>query len=108
MSGCAAQVFLVHVLSRVRELKTVRGFAEALYSSRYALLFPRQGLFVQRSAFRCFKEPGSDAHRRVIDALDKERVGAAADFVAAAVNDPAVSAPVRWLWLGNYVEQIAR
>ena len=62
----AAQVFLVHVLSRVRGLVSVRAFSSALYKSRYALLYPKQGLFLQKSTFQCFKE-ADDTHSRALE-----------------------------------------
>ena len=31
-----------------------------------------------------------------------------ADYVAQTVNQKGVSSAVRWMWLGDYVEQIAR
>lgn len=31
-----------------------------------------------------------------------------ADAVAKVINDKSVSAAIRWLWMGNFVEQIAR
>ncbi len=31
-----------------------------------------------------------------------------ADRVAQLINDPSIPASLRWLWLGNYVEQIGR
>lgn len=39
--------------------------------------------------------------------IDKDKMIRIASFVAEAVNDPAISKPVKILWLQNYVETIA-
>ena len=40
--------------------------------------------------------------------MDKDRVVRSAEFVSSALNDPSLSAAIKWLWMGDYVEQIAR
>lgn len=55
----SAQVFLVHVLSRVHGVASVLKFARALYQSRFAALYPEEGLFMQRSAFQCLRDQPS-------------------------------------------------
>ncbi len=52
----SAQVFLVHVLSRIKGFKSVRKYAESLYVNRYAALYPESGLFIQRSNFQCLRD----------------------------------------------------
>lgn len=53
----AAQVFLVHVLSRVVGMTSVRKFALSLYHSRFSVLFPEEGLFLQkRAGFQCLRD----------------------------------------------------
>lgn len=54
----SAQVFLVHVLSRVQGVSSVLKFANALYQSRFAALYPEDGLFMQRSTFQCLRDQG--------------------------------------------------
>ena len=39
--------------------------------------------------------------------VPREHVIRLADFVASAVNDPAVRSHVKWFWLSNYAENIA-
>ena len=31
-----------------------------------------------------------------------------ADAIAKVLNDPSISTAIRWLWVGNFVEQVAR
>lgn len=52
----SAQVFLVHVLSRVQGFTSVLKYARSLYLSRYAALYPEDGLFLQRSTFQCLRD----------------------------------------------------
>lgn len=44
----------------------------------------------------------------IFGSMDKDAVVRGADRVAKIVNDGAIPSAIRWLWLGNYVEQIAR
>lgn len=103
----SAQVFLAHLLSRVREVASIRKYATVLYASRFAALFPRQDRRVRESAFTCLKDDPA-RHSAVVGGLDRERVLTAAERLAAAANDPSVAPAVRWLWLGDYVERVAR
>jgi hypothetical protein len=53
----SAQVFLVHVLSRVHGVFSVQKYAQALYRSRYSALFPENGLFLRkRRQFQCLRD----------------------------------------------------
>ena len=52
----SAQVFLVHVLSRVQGFTSVLKYARSLYHSRYAALYPEDGLYLQRSKFQCLRD----------------------------------------------------
>jgi hypothetical protein len=52
----AAQVYLVHVLSRVHGVTSVAKVAQALYRSRYAALYPENGLFLRKSKFQCLQD----------------------------------------------------
>eukprot|EP00598_Pedospumella_elongata_P000332 CAMPEP_0184973120 /NCGR_PEP_ID=MMETSP1098-20130426/5014_1 /TAXON_ID=89044 /ORGANISM="Spumella elongata, Strain CCAP 955/1" /LENGTH=515 /DNA_ID=CAMNT_0027495551 /DNA_START=241 /DNA_END=1788 /DNA_ORIENTATION=- len=123
----SAQVFLVHVLSRIKGFKSVRKYAESLYDSRYAALYPESGLFIQRSNFQCLRD-NTKLYNRIVRKLLPESIEKAAAFVAQRLNDPLLHSSlqmyddneadneprpnpqrgVRWLWLGNYIEQIAR
>jgi hypothetical protein len=51
-------VFLVHVLSRVHGVSSVRNYAQALYFARFAALFPDEGLFLrqQGALFQCVRD----------------------------------------------------
>lgn len=40
--------------------------------------------------------------------MNKIQLQAYADFVAKRFNDEHIAAPLRWLWLGNYVDSILR
>lgn len=40
--------------------------------------------------------------------MEKIRLQEFADFVAKKFNDNKISVPMRWLWLGNYVDSILR
>lgn len=52
-----AQVYLMHFLSRVDGLKSPKTFAQNHYKSRYAALFPRNGLFMKKNdKFKCFSD----------------------------------------------------
>ena len=53
---CLLQIYLVHVLSRLKDLVSVRKYAVMLYSSRFESLFPIGGLYMQRSAFNCLQD----------------------------------------------------
>ena len=128
----AAQVFLVHVLSRVvrgprprspsapptlqtqqTELlfPSPRAFAAAVYE-RYALLYPKDSLALrqQRQAFQCLKDSPTryDAALASFVLPRRARITAAAQFVAGCVNDMAVSEALRRSWLVGYAESIAR
>lgn len=50
-----AQVYLVHVLSRLPDdvVLTPRDFAEELYTQRFSSIYPRNGLHMRRSVFNC-------------------------------------------------------
>lgn len=52
----SAQVFLVHVLSRVQGFTSVLKYARSLYQSRYAALYPEDGLYLQKSRFQCLRD----------------------------------------------------
>jgi hypothetical protein len=52
----AARVYLVHVLSRVHGVTSVAKVAQALYRSRYAALYPENGLFLRKSKFQCLRD----------------------------------------------------
>ena len=52
----SAQVFIVHVLSRIRGFKSVLKYAQSLYQTRYSALYPEEGLFLQRSEFSCLRD----------------------------------------------------
>lgn len=103
----SAQVFLAHLLSRVQDVSSIRKYASVLYASRFAALFPRQGPRMQKSSFACLKNDPA-RHSAVVSGLDRERVVATAERLATFANDPSVTPPVRWLWLGDYVERVAR
>lgn len=40
--------------------------------------------------------------------MNKIQLQQYADFVAKRFNDERIAAPLRWLWLGNYVDSILR
>jgi hypothetical protein len=102
-----AQVYLVHVLSRINGLVSIRGYATKLYNARYSFMFPEDSLFMQQHAFSCFADR-PDYHQSVLDKMEKIRLQEFADFVAKKFNDDKISVPMRWLWLGNYVDSILR
>ncbi len=40
--------------------------------------------------------------------MNKIQLQEYAEFVSKRFNDPMISSPLRWLWLGNYVDSILR
>jgi hypothetical protein len=40
--------------------------------------------------------------------MERDRVINAAKFIADALTDPIITNAIKWLWLDNYVEQLAR
>jgi hypothetical protein len=52
-----AQVYLMHFLSRVEGLKSPKKYAENHYKSRYAALYPKNGLYMRKNAkFMCYSD----------------------------------------------------
>ena len=52
-----AQVYLMHFLSRVHGLKSPRKYAQNHYQSRYAALYPENGLYMRKNDnFKCFSD----------------------------------------------------
>ena len=51
-----AQVYLLHFLSRVDGIKSPKRFANNHYKSRYAALYPMNGLFMRRNNFNCYED----------------------------------------------------
>ena len=60
------QVYLVHVLSRITELTTIKKYASTLYKSRYSVLYPEKSLFVLKNTFQCYKDQ-PDLHGSILD-----------------------------------------
>eukprot|EP01038_Epipyxis_sp_PR26KG_P008472 gene8472-11454_t len=103
----AAKVFLVHVLSRVNLIKTIRKYSRQLYKSRFSHIYPENGLFLQKNTFSCYNDE-VELQQSIIESMDKERVIRAAQFVSDRLNSPLLSPGIGMIWLNNYVEQIAR
>lgn len=105
----AAQVYAVHFLSRVQDLRSPSKFAQRHYQSRYSLLFPENGLFMSkiRKTHHCFEDTPS-LHSSVLSKLDKEGIKKGAQYAADRVNDPSIPKGVRWIWIGDYIDFIAR
>lgn len=61
-----SQIYLVHILSRLKDLTSVRKYAVMLYSSRFESLFPSGGLYMQRSVFNCLQEE-PDKYAAIVD-----------------------------------------
>ena len=40
--------------------------------------------------------------------LDREGIKRSAQYAADRVNDPAISRGVKWIWVGDYLDLIAR
>lgn len=50
------QVFLVHVLSRIEGIKTIRQYAQRLYRARYSVLYPADSLLIAGTSFHCYRD----------------------------------------------------
>ncbi len=66
------QVYLVHILSRLPEIKSPQQFSESLYRSRFQQLYPQDGLYLQRNwarknGFQCLKDRPKD----IMTVIDK-------------------------------------
>lgn len=49
------QVYLVHLLSRIEGLSSIRQYSRALYRSRYGRIYPKDSMYFQSQDFQCFK-----------------------------------------------------
>lgn len=138
-----AQIYLVHIIARVHSrddggtptrprplFRSPREFALQLYESRYALLYPKGGLWATTPAsLYCqladdlLGQPASASsssreatlHRTFSSLFPATKEGEslrsaiikAAEFVAACVNDGSISDPTKAFWLQNYSERLA-
>ena len=122
-------MYLVHLLSRIHGIKSILHYSNSLYHSRYSSIFPEDSLFIQQNNFYCLRDKSS-LYNSIIDKLDRRKIETAAMFVANQLNNQmlsnrpsssstsssssrrkngrGVTAAVKWTWLGNYIEQIAR
>lgn len=61
-----AQVYLVHVLSRIHGLSSIRAYANKLFQARYSVLFPENSLYMQQQTFQCFADQ-EEFHAATVD-----------------------------------------
>ncbi|KAJ1443436.1 hypothetical protein B484DRAFT_441579 [Ochromonadaceae sp. CCMP2298] len=90
----SAQVFLVHLLSRVRGVRSVRQHARQQLA-RFDTLYPQGSPLLLKlkgdgeGAFHCLRgEQHAEEHTAIVRGLSPQRVKAAAAFVAARLNHP--------------------
>ena len=122
LTAAAAQVYLIHLLSRCRGVVSPRAFSRALLAERYAPL-PDERADVAvadvgvanaadgadaadaaEAAFDCFASSPAE-HKAAVAMLNGTAVKNTAKFVASCVNDEKVSQSIRELWLGDYVDE---
>ena len=113
----AAQVFLIHILSRLviasrtsitmQAMATPKLFSRWLYTTRYQFLYPENSLVMMKNKFVCYRDDPS-LHSSIVEELDPVQLSHGAQFIADCLNDPILSDAVRREWLGNYVEQVGR
>lgn len=60
------QVFLVHVLSRVQGISTIRQYGRMLYTTRYEALYPADSLAIRDHKFHCYRDQ-PDLYDREVD-----------------------------------------
>eukprot|EP00616_Rhizochromulina_sp_CCMP1243_P000940 CAMPEP_0118970540 /NCGR_PEP_ID=MMETSP1173-20130426/7412_1 /TAXON_ID=1034831 /ORGANISM="Rhizochromulina marina cf, Strain CCMP1243" /LENGTH=551 /DNA_ID=CAMNT_0006919915 /DNA_START=42 /DNA_END=1697 /DNA_ORIENTATION=- len=109
------QIYLVHLLSRLRGITSPRDYARELYDLRFAALFPESSLEALRVKAAPTEEEDMclmhrpDKHKFTRDKLPKERIIASARTVAELVNyDEFVETKILQVWLGDYLEDLAR
>eukprot|EP01039_Chlorochromonas_danica_P004927 gene4927-5409_t len=107
------QVFLVHVLSRIHGIKTIKQYGRKLYTTRYQSLLPENSLEIRQSNFTCYKhgsDKDDDLYRREIEMIEKEdrlQMENIASATAERFNKiGTISTSMKWLLLGDYIEQI--
>ncbi len=132
----AAQVYLVHILSRIHSLREAglrspRDYVRKLYYSRYAQLYPPSSLFMKPYArvtaddeverkekkcpqrekvftcFMCGEEDRSREQKDAVGKLNSHLLTNRAAFIAACVEDPSVPFAAKQVWLETYMERIA-
>lgn len=125
------QVFLVHVLSRIDGINSIKSYSRKLMKSRYGILYPENSLFIQQSRFSCFRD-NEDYHNSVLNKyeffflssrrlslitvfgvilwyrIDKIKLQDFAAFIAKRFNDENIEKELRGLWLGNYIDSVLR
>ena len=120
----AAQVYLLHFISRLRKtvgnkikseplIKQPDEFMKRLYLTRFSGIYPEYSLFIQRSTFACFStENDIEKYKKIVKKItagDKEKaVKDAAGYAAACVNEDSIETAVKIEWVQDYIEQIAR
>lgn len=103
----AAQTFLVHLLSRSEGVGAPWKLARWLYRSRYSRLYPETGLLLLNSRFTCYEDE-EEAKATVRASMNAREIISVAEKVAQLINDPSISKAVRQMWLGDYIEEVAR
>eukprot|EP01035_Chromulina_nebulosa_P021270 gene21270-27561_t len=104
-----AQIYIVHILSRVQGVKSPKQFANSLYLNRYSSLFPIDSLFLQKEEqnFDCFADQ-PEITQKLLSKISTDTITSIAQHVADCLNDPAISSDIKWLYLGNYIESVAK
>lgn len=102
-----AQVYLMHFLSRIHGLKSPKKFAENHYKSRYSTIYPKNGLFMRKHDFKCFSDQ-TEYQESVIKRINQKKLEASAQHAADCVNDKSITSGIKWIFIGDYVDRIAR
>lgn len=104
----SAQVYMLHILSRVKELKSPKEYSSDLYRKRYSQIFSKHSLYFEKNKhFDCLSQK-PEYHKQVRSMLDKDLIYTSVRFVIKCIYDKAVSESIRMIWVDNYVEHVAR
>lgn len=106
----SAQVYLMHLLSRLHGFESPKRFSKLLYKTRYSKLYVENGLFVQssRNKFQCLRDTPS-AHMDIVRKLDSNFIESTAQYAADLIQKNNFITPsIKWLFIGDYVEHIGR
>ncbi len=106
----SAQVYLMHLLSRLHGFESPKRFSKLLYKIRYSKLYVENSLFMQseRNKFQCLRDTPS-AHMDIVRKLDSNFIESTAQYAADLIQkNNFITSSIKWLFIGDYVEHIGR
>ena len=106
----SAQVYLMHLLSRLHGFESPKRYSKLLYKTRYSKLYFENSLFMQsaHNKFQCLRDTPT-THADIVRRLDSKYIESTAQYAADLIqNNDFITSSIKWLFMGDYVEHIGR